>query len=52
MDRVLRPGGLAVLLVADLSALRDAVRRTTWSQSRLVDVRVLGQRAAIVVYRK
>ncbi len=52
MDRVLRPGGLAVLLVADVPALREPVQRVGWKQQRLVSVRVMGQRAAILVYRK
>jgi tRNA (guanine6-N2)-methyltransferase len=52
MDRVLRPGGMAVLLVSELPALREAVRHASWQQQRLVGVRVLGQRATIVVYRK
>jgi 23S rRNA G2445 N2-methylase RlmL len=52
MDRVLRPGGIAVLLVADVPALREAVQRVGWRQKRLVNVRVLGQRAAMVVWRK
>lgn len=52
MDRVLRPGGLAVLLVAEVPALRDAVKPLGWAQERQVAVRVLGQRASILVYRK
>jgi tRNA G10 N-methylase Trm11 len=51
-DRVLRPGGRAVLLVADVAALRDAVRGTDWKPVRQVPVRVLGQRAVISVWRK
>ena len=51
-DRVLRKGGKAVLLVADASALKDAVKRVSWRQQRQVAVRVLGQRAQIVVFRK
>jgi tRNA (guanine6-N2)-methyltransferase len=52
MDRVLQPGGRAVLLVADVGALREAVRKLNWKQLRMVTVRVLGQRASILVYRK
>src|SRR5262249_14920719 len=42
-DRVLRPGGRAVLLVADAAALQDAVRRLPWKAGRRLRVRVLGQ---------
>jgi 23S rRNA G2445 N2-methylase RlmL len=52
MERVLRPGGLAVLLVSEVPALRQAAERVGWQQVRQVGVRVLGQRASIVVYRK
>jgi tRNA (guanine6-N2)-methyltransferase len=51
-DRVLRKGGKAVLLVADVQALKDAVQKVDWRKQRQVGVRVLGQRATIVVYRK
>jgi tRNA (guanine6-N2)-methyltransferase len=51
-DRVLRSGGKAVFLVADGDALADAVKHVTWRPLRKVGVRVLGQRAVIVVYRK
>jgi 23S rRNA G2445 N2-methylase RlmL len=51
-DRILRPGGKAVLLVADAGALKEAVRQVTWRQQRQVAVRVLGQRAVIFVFRK
>lgn len=52
MDRVLRPKGKAVLLVAEAAALKDAIRPLEWKQERFVPVRVLGQRAVIMVYRK
>lgn len=52
MNRVLRPGGRAVLLVSEVSALRDAVDKVPWKQQRIVQVRVLGQRASMVVFRK
>lgn len=52
MNRVLRSGGKAVLLVADVDALRQAVQGLPWRRTRQVNVRVLGQRAAILVYRK
>jgi tRNA G10 N-methylase Trm11 len=51
-DRVLRPGGQAVLLSSDVAALRDAVREVGWQQVRRVSLRVLGQAAQIGVWRK
>jgi tRNA (guanine6-N2)-methyltransferase len=51
-DRVLRKGGKAVLLVADGHVLKEAVQRVSWRQQRQVGVRVLGQKAVIIVYRK
>ena len=45
MDRVLRPGGKAVLIVSDAQALRAAVERVGWKKDRQVSLRVLGQRA-------
>jgi 23S rRNA G2445 N2-methylase RlmL len=50
-DRVLRPGGLAVLLVSDAAALRAAVRPVGWAPVRELRVRVLGQPALITVWR-
>jgi hypothetical protein len=52
MDRVLRPGGKCVLIVADMKALRTAVDRVGWKEERHVQLRMLGQRATIGVYRK
>lgn len=52
MDRVLRPGGKVVLIVADPGLLRDIVKRAGWKQQRFERVRVLGQKASIQVYRK
>ncbi len=51
-DRILRQGGKAVFLVADADALKEAVKKVRWRQQRQVGVRVLGQRAMILVYRK
>jgi 23S rRNA G2445 N2-methylase RlmL len=51
-QRVLRPGGRAVLLVADVAALREAARAVGWKSARQVRVRVLGQPATISVWRK
>jgi 23S rRNA G2445 N2-methylase RlmL len=52
MDRVLRSDGRAVLIIADVAALEEAVRGVEWKRQRRVNVRVLGQRATILVYRK
>jgi 23S rRNA G2445 N2-methylase RlmL len=52
MDRVLKPGGKAVLIVSDVPALTAAVRAVGWRQQRKVPVRILGYRATIFVYRK
>ena len=52
MDRVLRPGGKCVLIVADAKALRTAAERVGWKEERHVQLRMLGQRAFIGVYRK
>jgi hypothetical protein len=41
-----------VLLVSDVPALREAVKRLPWKQQRQVNLRVLGQRATILVFRK
>jgi tRNA G10 N-methylase Trm11 len=52
MDRVLKPGGRAVLLVSDAQALRHAVEAVGWKKLETVQVRILGQRSVIGVYRK
>ncbi len=52
IDRVLRPGGRAVLIVSDVAALQEAARAVGWKVQRRVNLRVLGQRASILVYRK
>jgi 23S rRNA G2445 N2-methylase RlmL len=51
-NRVLRPGGRAVLLVADQEALQEAASAVSWKLSRNIGVRVLGQRAMLSVWRK
>jgi 23S rRNA G2445 N2-methylase RlmL len=51
-DRVLKPGGRAVLLVAEAAPLREAARAAGWKPLRQPDVRVLGQPAVITVWRK
>jgi 23S rRNA G2445 N2-methylase RlmL len=52
LDRVLRPGGVAVLLVAAFGALKDATRAVRWKSVRQLHVRVLGQRATVSVWRR
>jgi 23S rRNA G2445 N2-methylase RlmL len=51
-DRVLKPGGQAVLLAADMDALAEAVAPFGWKQKRRLRVLVLGQMATISVWRK
>ncbi|MBM3993794.1 MAG: RNA methyltransferase [Planctomycetes bacterium] len=51
MGRVLKPGGRVVLIVADMPALRAAVEHVGWKQVRQANLRMLGQRATIVVYQ-
>jgi 23S rRNA G2445 N2-methylase RlmL len=51
-DRVLRPGGRAVLLVGDAGPLRAAARTVGWKALRQVAVRILGQAAVVTVWRK
>jgi tRNA (guanine6-N2)-methyltransferase len=51
-NRVLRAGGQAVLLAADMAALRTAARAVGWQSLRELRVRVLGQAASIGVWRK
>jgi 23S rRNA G2445 N2-methylase RlmL len=51
-DRVLRPGGRAVLLASDQRGIREAARAAGWVRERELRVRVLGQAAVISVWRK
>jgi 23S rRNA G2445 N2-methylase RlmL len=51
-DRVLREGGRAVLIASDLEAFRAAGRAVGWKMARTLRVRVLGQPAFVVVWRK
>ncbi|MBY0526691.1 MAG: RNA methyltransferase [Gemmataceae bacterium] len=51
-DRVLRPGGRAVLLVSDVERLHDAARHVRWKRTQELRVRVLGQPAALTVWQK
>ncbi|MBY0231287.1 MAG: methyltransferase domain-containing protein [Gemmataceae bacterium] len=51
-DRVLKPGGQAVLLTADADALREACEAVGWKGKRRLRVLVLGQMATLGVWRK
>lgn len=51
-DRLLKPGGRAVLLASDAAALRTAARAVGWDNQRELKVRVLGQPAVVAVWRK
>jgi tRNA (guanine6-N2)-methyltransferase len=51
-NRVLRPGGRAVLLVSDPDALRDAIKPVHWQPTRQLRVLVLGEPAVIGVWQK
>jgi len=51
-DRVLRPGGRAVLLTGAGPVLRNAARQVAWVLLRQVRLRILGQPATISVWRK
>ncbi len=51
-DRVLRPGGRAVLLVMEAELLRTVLRERGWSPTRQMRVRVLGQPTVLSVWQK
>ncbi len=51
-QRVLRPGGRAVFLVMEEEALDRPLQAYGWVKTRGLPVRVLGQRAALSVWRK
>lgn len=51
-DRVLKPGGRAVLLVSEEGLLERALRPREWALQRKLGIRILGQRATISVWRK
>jgi tRNA G10 N-methylase Trm11 len=51
-DRVLRPGGRAVLLVSEIDALKEAIRPHGWRAVKQARVRVLGQPAVLSVWQK
>jgi 23S rRNA G2445 N2-methylase RlmL len=51
-NRVMEPGGRAVLLVSDLPALSAAAEAVSWRQKQRVPVRILGHKAVITVWNK
>jgi 23S rRNA G2445 N2-methylase RlmL len=51
-QRVLKPGGRAVLLVSEMAPLKEAARAVGWKAERQLRVRVLGQSAVISVWRQ
>jgi len=51
-NRVLKPGGRAVLLVMEQDLLNDVLRPFRWNPARLVKVRLLGQPVILSVWNK
>ncbi len=51
-DRVLRPGGRAVLMVSEFDTLREAVEKYGWECTKRMKCRVLGQPAVLSVWKK
>jgi 23S rRNA G2445 N2-methylase RlmL len=51
-DRVLRPGGRAVLLAGDAAKMRGAAQAVGWRSQRQLVVRILGQPATVGVWQK
>jgi tRNA (guanine6-N2)-methyltransferase len=51
-DRILRPGGRAVLLVSEQALLRTAARAVGWRSQPELPIRILGQKAVISVWHK
>ncbi len=51
-DRVLKPGGRAVLLASEQDVLREAIAKVGWVPQRQLRVRVLGQQATLSVWQK
>lgn len=51
-DKVMKPGATAVFVAADAGPLRDAAKQLKWKQTRQMPMRMLGQGAIIVVFRK
>lgn len=52
VQRVLKPGGIAVFLVAEVRALDEPARAAGWKPVRRLHLRTQGQRATILAYRK
>lgn len=52
MNRVLKPRGLVVLIVSEPAVMKEAIRKVPWKQQKYVPMRILGQSAVIMVYRK
>jgi 23S rRNA G2445 N2-methylase RlmL len=51
-DRVLKPGGRAVLLASEQDVMREAIAGVGWIPQRQLRVRVLGQQATLSVWQK
>lgn len=51
-DRVLKPGGRAVILVSEQDALRTAIQPFGWRATKQMRCRVLGQPAVLSVWQK
>jgi len=51
-QRVLKPGGKAVYLTADIEVLREAIEAVEWTPLRQTRVIVLGQQATLGVWQK
>jgi tRNA (guanine6-N2)-methyltransferase len=51
-NRVLKPGGRAVLLVMEQDLLNDVLRPYRWNPTRLAKVRLLGQPVILSVWQK
>lgn len=51
-NRVLKPGGRAVLLVMEQDLLNDVLRPYRWNPTRLLKVRLLGQSTILSVWQK
>lgn len=51
-NRVLKPGGRAVLLAMEQDALRDAIQPWRWTPTRQLRVRLLGQPTVLSVWQK
>jgi tRNA G10 N-methylase Trm11 len=51
-DRVLKPGGRAVLLASEAKPLSDAARARGWRKTKQLRLRILGQLAFLSVWAK